>query len=93
MNFEKSKGSRLHRYFFGVYVPNDSRSWWCDNQWMTVEEAVKTGKAFSSFYMCKTLKAFKRHLRKHGIKGVKYILTSEYEGYNVIAYGRNKFER
>ncbi len=89
MQFEKAKGQRLHSRFFGVSVEQSDKCWWCNNRWMTIEEANATKKEFSNFAKVRTLRAFRRHLRKYGTKGIKYTLTSNYVGFNVTAFGKN----
>lgn len=89
MQWEKAKGKRLHQRFFGVSVQESKKCWWCCGEWMTIEDANATGELYSNFCQVRSLKAFRRHLRKHGHKGVCYTLTSMYVGYDVSAYGRN----
>ena len=36
-----------------------------------------------NYYPCWTLRAFKRHLRHYGVKGVRYTLVSRYIGDDV----------
>ncbi len=65
--FEAPNGERLHRY--GVWVKAFGL-WWVDdaNTWMTWEDyqaSYPRSAASSSSPPVKTLKAFKRHVRKH----------------------------
>lgn len=90
MQFVKQKGQRIHYGFYGVSVENSDKCWWCCNQWMSIEDAIATKRGYSNFAKVKTLRAFRRHLRKYGSKGVMYILASRFTGYGVAAYGRRK---
>jgi hypothetical protein len=89
MQFEKHKGSRIYSRFIGVSVNNSDNCWWCKNKWMTIEDAYLTKSECSNFAKVKTFRAFKRHLKKYGMKGIKYTLVSRFNGYNISAYGRN----
>lgn len=88
MKFEMDKPYRLHRYFLGVRVNNhwwfhDSKRWVPDNLVEIIHNT--TGEGFSSHAPCKTLRAFRRMLRKHpNIRG-RAELVSRYVGYNVFA--------
>ena len=57
-------GSRVMRYGFGVTVMSGEPLWWCRNRriWTTLEDNVS---GLSSHAECRTVKAFKRHLRRH----------------------------
>lgn len=59
-------GSRVMRYGFGVKPNSDTLEplWWCRNRriWTTLEDNVS---GLSSHAECRTVKAFKRHLRRH----------------------------
>jgi hypothetical protein len=92
MQFEKHKGARMHSQFFGVCVNDSDKCWWHNNKnyWMTIEQAIATkSTGYSNFVQVKTFRAFKRHLRKYGMKGIKYTLVSRFNGYDISAYGRN----
>ena len=88
MIFEKPKGQRLHKQFFGVKVDG---FWWLPEykEWYReTEDDGPFGKWFqeflnsttrSTFAPCRTVKAFKRMLRRHPwIKG-KARLVSKFK--------------
>lgn len=84
MRFDKPKGQRLHKRFYGVFV---KRMWRVPaaNMWMENIGGIEDYHMASNMCRCKTLKAFKRHLRKHeNIRG-KATLRSIYIGYDVYA--------
>ena len=69
LKFLAPAGLRLHRYFYGVMVDFDSPMkgyWWSDHykKWMLLDDIDK-GSCSSHFGPCRTLRAFKRHLRNH----------------------------
>jgi hypothetical protein len=79
MKFDKSKGNRVHRYFFGVEVDG---MWWSYDQrkWVITSD----GNA-SSIANCRTLRAFKRMLRRNPqIKG-RARLINNYIGVDVYS--------
>jgi hypothetical protein len=60
-------GSRVMRYGFGVqpgYSGTQEPLWWCRERriWTSLEDNVS---GLSSHAECRTVKAFKRHLRRH----------------------------
>ena len=61
---EHPVGSRCMRYGFGVSVMSGDALWWCDERraWTTLDDN-KSG--LSNVAPCRTVKAFKRHLRRH----------------------------
>ena len=85
MKFEAAKGERLHRYFLWVQASQDL--WWSHKlkRWVTQDEAIKAGGNYSNSADCKTLKAFKRMLRKNPEIVGSAILVNKYEGFNVFA--------
>ena len=59
-------GSRVMRYGMGVSAWGDGETlWWCRERrmWTTLDDN-RTG--LSSHAPCKTVRAFRRHLRRHG---------------------------
>lgn len=76
--FEAPYGRRLHRYFNGIQLESYNNLWWSydDKRWMPLKH-IK-GPASTSA-PCKTLKAFKRHLRKHPeLHGLPVVLTNRF---------------
>ena len=57
-------GSRVMRYGFGVSVMDGGSHWWCGERriWTDLDDN-KNG--LSNCAPCRTVKAFKRHLRRH----------------------------
>ena len=90
MDFEKHKGARFHRYFHSITIISleTDKIWWCNGRWMTHEDARATRLGCSSHAPCRSLRAFRRHLRRHGEAGVRYALVNRYINYGVVAVGR-----
>lgn len=81
MRFQKPKGQRIHRYF--IWVTAKPGLWWVPSirKWKYSNEIKDVD--CQSCYPCRTVKAFKRHIRKHPeIKG-RATLVSRYSGYDV----------
>ncbi len=81
MIFDKPKGQRLHKQFVWVEV---NGLWWDlrAKRWI---ETARSDMDYSSCRWCRSLRAFRRMLRKHPhIKG-RATLVSRYVGYNVYA--------
>jgi hypothetical protein len=101
LEFEAPKVTRCHRYFMWVTctcldgyqirqqsIPDGGSLWWSDNdkKWMRLEDIGGSG---ATYCPVNTLKAFKRHLRKHPeLKGRRVTLASRYQGLNVHAEWR-----
>jgi len=62
MKFDKPKGQRLHRYFRQVNVDG---MWWLPEYQKWVEPHEVKGNHAQSWCNCRTIRAFKRHLRIH----------------------------
>ena len=84
--FEAPVGTRIKKRYFGV--TNYEDLWYCDELrvWVTLDELPEEYGA-STHARCNSVKAFKRHLRKHPElrKLNEVLLTSIYEGHDVIA--------
>jgi hypothetical protein len=85
--FEAEKGTRVHRYGWGVTVfPNtiNDRFWWCRHrrQWVSLDNNTH---GLSTHAPCKTFKAFKRHIKKHQetLKGFTVVWVNRFDGHNV----------
>ena len=79
MKYDKPKGQRLKRYFRCINATNGL--WWVPelNEW----SEFSTGMDMQNFCPCKTVRAFRRHLRKHPeIRGCAE-LVSVYDGYDI----------
>lgn len=75
----------------GFCSQDENNYWWFDygsNQWLN-DMTLLTKKGFSSHQDCKSVKAFRRKLKK-APKGIKFILVSRWKGYDVIGYGNKK---
>ena len=87
MRFEAPAGERVHRYFWAVALTEitEDNLWW--NRTIRKWEPYNTNKdhEYSTHAPCKTLRAFKRMLRKHPeIKG-RCVLVNKYKGLDVYA--------
>lgn len=87
--FEAPKGSRVHRYFHGITVmPPGPNRWWLRHHKCWVEDFRaddRWHKGCSSHARCRTLRAFRRHIRRHRheLAGCTVVLVSNYVGHNV----------
>lgn len=88
IDFDAPKGSRLNKNFYGITIYNKNNNepnyWWdnIDKKWITNTSDTKN--EFSNYCPCKSLKAFKRHVRKHmnHINNVEIRLSSNFVGYD-----------
>lgn len=88
LKFEAGKGSRINYRFMGFTTFEDN--WWFShnsNMWEQCPTAGENG--FSSHQSCRSLKAFRRKLKK-APKGVEFVLVSRYVGHNVSGFGCKK---
>lgn len=96
LKFEAPKRERVHRYGNSITVINTEHRylWWSheERRWVTEEErkaSYETSKVdLSHSSHCgrvRTLKAFKRHLRKHAeeLRGAEVLWVNRYVGHNV----------
>ena len=82
ITYDKPAGERCNKLGLWIQVYGDV-CWWNYDQrkWLPDPSG-----ACSNAKGCKTLKAFKRHLRKHPeLKGQEVILCSRYVGYDITA--------
>lgn len=83
MRYEKHKNARLHKRF--CFITNLDGLWWVPayRKWVTYDQVGDN--SCQTNIDCRSIRAFRRHLRKHPeIKG-KAILVSRFIGYNVYA--------
>jgi len=86
--FDAPVGERLGRYYLGISVRDEDGSglWWSrrDCRWYRSRDFPDHG-GLSSHAPCATVRAFKRHLRKHEAELRGYIarLESRYVGHDV----------
>jgi hypothetical protein len=84
MKYDQSKPFRFRRYFHGI--TNHSGLWWLSQSKIWVEDLPSPLTEMASTHApCKTLRAFRRHLRNHPELKGKAILVSKYAGYDVYA--------
>ena len=80
--FEAPSGTRLHRYFYGIEVQG---MWWSyeDKKWGGAD--VLSNGNCSSSAPCKTLAAFKSHVRRHkaDISGHQARLLNRFRDYDI----------
>lgn len=82
LKFERTKGNRIHKRF--LWVTNFDGLWWlCKSKKWVSELPKPLTEDASTCCGCKTVKAFKRHLRKHPIIKGKAVLVSRFEGFDV----------
>jgi len=85
VKFQARNRTRFKKRFMGI-TTFEIGMWfnYNTNRW---EKNPKAGeKGFSSHQDCKSVKAFKRKLKK-APKGVEFILTNRYVGYDVYGIG------
>jgi len=84
MKFDKPRGQRLHKQF--IWITNHDNLWYVDSEkrWMCHDEIPELV-CYSTCCDCRSIKAFKRHLRKHPEIRGKAILVSRFKGFNVYA--------
>ena len=85
LKFDKPKGQRIKRGFYSVEI--EEVDWWWEEDsrtWKRIADAIPP---FVSNSPCKTVKAFRRHVRKHKkyMGQVTFRLVSAYVGYDVYA--------
>lgn len=87
LQFEALVNQRLHKRFNGITVSGEPLLWWHrrSRRWVTTENLA--GRPASSHADCRSLKAFKRHLRKHAaeLAGREVVLESFFIGCDVKA--------
>lgn len=88
LDFEYKDGPVLRRYFWDVTCitpPGEKHLWWSDRdrKWATIEE--HTDPHLSTHAPCRTVKAFKRMLRKHPHIIGRAVLVNKYIGYDVYS--------
>ncbi len=78
MKFDQCRGNRLHKQF--MWITNFSGLWYDGKSWSENPEGDH-----SNCCRCRTLRAFRRHLRKHTEIRGKAILVSRFTGYDIYA--------
>jgi hypothetical protein len=85
MRYDRPKGQRMKRYFCGI--TNFSGMWWLNESkyWEYEVNDIPEKESYGTHAPCRTLRAFRRHLRQHPeIKG-KAVLCSRFIGHDVYA--------
>jgi len=86
MRFEAPKGTRLHRYFWGVTITDSGTNLWWNHDLRKWEPlSAHPQDAYGTHAPCRTLRAFKRMLRKFPELEGKVCLVNRYIGYDVYA--------
>lgn len=93
MKYQASKNNRINYGFIGI-TTFDKNHWMFhenQNKWINHSDFtyISDGKGCCSHQRCKSVKAFKRKLKKCP-KYIKFILVSKWIGYNVIGYNTAK---
>ena len=85
MRYQKQKPYRLKRYFIGIQDTNNSHWYNEDLKKWEHESQAQFGKySYSNrFKPCRTVRAFKRHIRKHPYMKGKLKLVNKYMGFEV----------
>ena len=90
MNFEAPKQQRINRYIWvEPDFDQDVDLWWSYQfkKWLPLNETGTQGS--SSAYYCHSLRAFRKHLKRHPeLKGIRMLLVSRFVGCSVTATGR-----
>jgi len=91
MKHQATKGRRMGYKYTGVTtLDNKEDLWWgSDRAWKPYDKSRGRWLCSHAHYV-KTLRAFRRHLRKYGVPGVRYVLVSRFVGYDVEAVCRRK---
>ncbi len=85
LRYKAKKRTRINYMFCGFTTFENG--WWFNdnsNKWEINPKAGKKG--FSSHQDCRTVKAFRRKLKK-APKGVQFSLVSNWVGHDVTGYG------
>jgi hypothetical protein len=87
LHFEAPKGTRLHRYFWAVtLIGEDKLNIWFNTTTKTWEQyRLNPEHGYSTHAPCRTLKAFKRMLRKSPHITGKSCLVNRYKGYDIYS--------
>lgn len=91
LTFEAPRNQAVHRYFYGCTVRDrqEPSLWWVDalNRFVAVDDPILENHWHcSNSKPIRTLKAFKRFLRKHPeLRGRAVRLVNRYLGYDVTA--------
>lgn len=87
--FQAPVGQRINRYGLGVTIMAGPNLWWSlhSRRWLTQEAAQDEGHGYTNTARCRTLKAFKRHIRKHAaaLDGCEVCWVNRYVDHGVIA--------
>ena len=86
LRFEAKKGQRLHRYFWAVTITNPKVNlWWNTTKGGWEEIYTNPSHGYSTHAPCRTLKSFKRMLRKYPEIVGHACLVNRYKGFDIYA--------
>ncbi len=92
MQYEASKGRRIKRYGFGVFVeidwnnPSECFYSWVDDLKMFVKRSeIPRGTHYCSHAPCKTIRRFRKIAKDHPHLKGRLHFESRYRGHDVIA--------
>mgnify|MGYP000037865079 CR=1 FL=1 len=87
MRFEAPKGERVHRYFWAVTLTEtiEDDLWWNTTLCKWEPYLTNKGHGYSTHAPCKTLKAFKRMLRKYPEIVGRCVLVNRYKYLDVYS--------
>lgn len=78
MRFEQQKGMRFHSQFLWIIV-RGAGLWWSEERHKWINSADReNGESLSTACRCRSLRAFRRHLRKHPEINGKAVLVSKF---------------
>jgi hypothetical protein len=80
IKFTQSKGNRFYKQF--IWITTNNSLWWSnlENKWIKNPK----DKMYSSCKKCKSVKAFKRHLKKHPEIQGNAVLVSRFYNCDVL---------
>jgi hypothetical protein len=82
LKYEKPKGQRFKRYFLHVQVKDPAMWWDCTNRIWVRDPDLSRGD-FSNSAPCRTVRAFRRMLRKNPCIKKQAWLVNRYIGFDV----------
>jgi hypothetical protein len=86
--FEAPSGERVKRYGIGIVIrdPKRQRVWWDYAKKRWVDNAAELSKGGSNMVTCRTFRAFKSHLRRHGrdLVGCRVEFVNRFHGHDVV---------
>lgn len=93
--YEKPKGQRIKKGIFCGVTVFKNGIWWCYEckKWIDMNENPECEKHDRTTHMpCRSIKVYKRAMKKHPIIRKDSILCSRFVGYNVFSDGNTKMK-